>query len=407
MASEVEKKRFYDVLGLSADASQEAIRAAYRHLALQWHPDRNQHDKHHAQQKFIEIKEAYLALLDESKTRPRSKARRGKTAPPPSASTAAPSSTPSECGSNPEPSPPPSHQKHRTRLNKRTAKAEEHYAPHTPTTSTSSSSSSQSESSAARFQHHVSYLKIERDVSGEERSEPYGQKQKSVSLEDDDYEFVDLVDLGTPLLPLRLPIRDVAKDWVFPLPLSLEDLYHGRMQHYRITRTLISGRTQAVKIDIKVSPSWRSGTRMRVPDAGNQLKDGSFQDIVFVVKEIPHPRFTRVGNDLILSVNVPWANVPSSPYPFASAHARNPSQGQEVYVRALNGEEYALPIPRTLVEGADGTRIVGAGMPVQTNGESTGKGDLLIRWVFAFPEADKTTKSSSWTTFRRAMIRRT
>ena len=45
----------------------------------------------------------------------------------------------------------------------------------------------------------------------------------------------------------------------------------------------------------------------------------------------------------------------------------------------MDGEEYTLPIPRTLVEAADGTRIFGAGMPIRKNGAVIGKGDLVIR----------------------------
>ena len=51
----------------------------------------------------------------------------------------------------------------------------------------------------------------------------------------------------------------------------------------------------------------------------------------------------------------------------------------EVYVMGLDGEEYTIPIPRTLVEAADGTRIFGAGMPIRKDGKVVGKGDLVIR----------------------------
>jgi len=35
------KRDFYEVLGINRDASEDAIRKAYRKLAMKWHPDRN------------------------------------------------------------------------------------------------------------------------------------------------------------------------------------------------------------------------------------------------------------------------------------------------------------------------------------------------------------------------------
>lgn len=70
------KKHLYEVLGLTDDASEDAIRVAYKKLvrwhipraqdlhkltsphfpqALKWHPDRHQDDKQVAQDKFIEV----------------------------------------------------------------------------------------------------------------------------------------------------------------------------------------------------------------------------------------------------------------------------------------------------------------------------------------------------------------
>ena len=59
------KKDYYDVLGLSRDASPEDVKRAFRRLAFEHHPDRNRSSD--AEQKFKEINEAYEVLRDESK----------------------------------------------------------------------------------------------------------------------------------------------------------------------------------------------------------------------------------------------------------------------------------------------------------------------------------------------------
>lgn len=61
----VTKRDFYDVLGVSKNASAVEIKRAYRKLALQYHPDRNKAQD--ASEKFKEVNEAYEVLSDSKK----------------------------------------------------------------------------------------------------------------------------------------------------------------------------------------------------------------------------------------------------------------------------------------------------------------------------------------------------
>lgn len=61
-----EKRDYYEVLGVSRDAGDDEIRRAYRKLALQHHPDRNQGDPT-AETKFKEATEAFSVLSDKDK----------------------------------------------------------------------------------------------------------------------------------------------------------------------------------------------------------------------------------------------------------------------------------------------------------------------------------------------------
>ncbi|HEX6068614.1 MAG TPA: J domain-containing protein, partial [Longimicrobiaceae bacterium] len=57
---------YYEILGVARDADQDAIKKAYRRLALEHHPDRNQGDKG-SEEKFKEATEAYEVLRDAEK----------------------------------------------------------------------------------------------------------------------------------------------------------------------------------------------------------------------------------------------------------------------------------------------------------------------------------------------------
>tara|TARA_Y100001936_G_scaffold19525_1_gene16545 strand:- start:97 stop:1230 length:1134 start_codon:yes stop_codon:yes gene_type:complete len=59
-------KDFYDILGVSKNATSDEIKKSYRKLALKYHPDRNRDDKT-AEKKFKEISAAYEILKDPQK----------------------------------------------------------------------------------------------------------------------------------------------------------------------------------------------------------------------------------------------------------------------------------------------------------------------------------------------------
>jgi molecular chaperone DnaJ len=62
----MEKRDYYEVLGVAREADAQSIKSAYRRCAMQFHPDRNPGDKE-SEERFKEASEAYEVLSDAKK----------------------------------------------------------------------------------------------------------------------------------------------------------------------------------------------------------------------------------------------------------------------------------------------------------------------------------------------------
>lgn len=59
---------YYEILGVSAGATQDEIKKSFRHLALKYHPDKNRNSEE-SKLKFMKIVEAYEVLSDDQARR--------------------------------------------------------------------------------------------------------------------------------------------------------------------------------------------------------------------------------------------------------------------------------------------------------------------------------------------------
>ncbi|KAF9037682.1 DnaJ domain-containing protein [Panaeolus papilionaceus] len=156
-----------------------------------------------------------------------------------------------------------------------------------------------------------------------------------------------------------------------------EDLYSGTTKHLKVGRKRLDGTTEEKVLDIKVHPGWKSGTKIRFPNAGNETPSGQSQDLVFVVEEKPHPVFRREGNDLICNVKVPLVEALCGPPPGVNKLSKQ--------LELLDGRKLQLAVPMGIVKPGQEMMISGEGMPVRKAGHVGGKGDLHVKWEVIFP----------------------
>jgi len=161
---------------------------------------------------------------------------------------------------------------------------------------------------------------------------------------------------------------------VYPVQATLEELYYGVTQRYRITRHLLNGKTRDLFIDLEILPGFKKGTKIRFAGVGNERVNARPQDVVFVIEEAAHPHFTREGSTLrVMNVELDLIEALTGDGKMLKR------------IRGLGGEDILVPIPPAVVRPGDMTRVPGAGMPMRRGGKVVGKGDLIVHWTIAFP----------------------
>jgi DnaJ C terminal domain len=83
---------------------------------------------------------------------------------------------------------------------------------------------------------------------------------------------------------------------------TLEEIYHGCVKKMKIARRVLQPDGTPKKEDkyvtISVKPGWKSGTKVTFQKEGDQNKGRIPADIVFIIRDKPHPLFKREGSDL-------------------------------------------------------------------------------------------------------------
>ena len=136
------------------------------------------------------------------------------------------------------------------------------------------------------------------------------------------------------------------------IELTLEQAFTG------VTRRLVlAGAGGGRSVDVRIPAGVDNGSRVRVAGSGEPGSGGAQAgDLLLRVELLPHPRYTRKGLDLYLSLPIPLTTA---------------VLGGEVTAPTIDGGTVRLKVPPTTQQGQV-FRIKGQGMPSPRNGGARG-----------------------------------
>jgi len=154
---------------------------------------------------------------------------------------------------------------------------------------------------------------------------------------------------------------------------TLEEAYNGGLREFVIDVPTTPGATARERIEVKIPPGVRDGTRLRVAGKGHPGSNaGPRGDLYLRIRLKPHERLERRGDDLYADVAVPLVDA---------------VLGGEVEVHTLSGSgTFRIP-PET--QNGKTFRLTGQGMPRMggaREADAPPRGDFYARVRVVLPE---------------------
>lgn len=277
----VAETKLYDALGVQPSASQDEIKKAYRKGALKYHPDKNK-DRPDAGEKFKEISQAYEVLSDPEKRKVYDQyglefLLRG--GPPPQAPGSDGGGMPDGFGGMPG--------------------------------GGFGGFGGMPGGGGGGRSFHYSTGGGGGGFKFNDPSSIFAEFAKSGGgggMEDDDI-FNLFAGMGRggrrsggPQLRPQRPRTPEVTTVERPLPVTLEELFHGAHKKMKIKRKTYDESTGKRRVEDKIlemdiKPGLKAGSKIKFKGVGDQ-EEGGQQDLVFVVTEKEHPSLRREGDDI-------------------------------------------------------------------------------------------------------------
>ncbi|KAK6932607.1 Chaperone DnaJ, C-terminal [Dillenia turbinata] len=155
------------------------------------------------------------------------------------------------------------------------------------------------------------------------------------------------------------------------LPCSLEELCKGTSKKMKISREIATARGKTVPVEeiltVEVKPGWKKGTKITFPEKGHDRPNVIPADLVFIIDEKPHSRYTRDGNDLVVTQKISLAEALA---------------GCTVHITTLDGRNLNITIDNVIHPNYEEVVPI-EGMPIPK--DPSKKGNLRIKFNIKFP----------------------
>ncbi|KAJ3622716.1 hypothetical protein MTP99_019001 [Tenebrio molitor] len=157
------------------------------------------------------------------------------------------------------------------------------------------------------------------------------------------------------------------------LYVSLEDITKGCTKKMKISRKVLQSDGTAKKEDkvltINVKPGWKAGTKITFQREGDQGRNKIPADIVFIIRDKPHPLFKREGSDIRYTAKI---------------SLKQALCGCTIEAPTMSSTKIPLHYTSEVIKPNTVRRIQGYGLPLPK--EPTRRGDLIVNFDIKFPD---------------------
>ena len=154
-----------------------------------------------------------------------------------------------------------------------------------------------------------------------------------------------------------------GSDLTYEMAVSLDEILNGAEKTISLRS---EGKVQ--NVSVKIPKGIREGQKLRLAGKGSPSPYGGPPgDLFLIIREQPHPVFTREENNLVTEQSIPFSKA---------------CLGAEITVRSLEGKDLKVKIPAG-IQPQSKLRLKGHGLPGGKNGH---RGDIFVKISVEVPK---------------------